>query len=92
VLLGQVDQPGDRDQREPIGDPEDRPAPSGQAEGGGGTAEALFQVVAFRRSQDHAQRRLAASHRCLLELGNQGKQAGIMTENGVEGNSRPYFL
>jgi hypothetical protein len=67
MLLCQVNQPGDLDQWEPVSDPEDRPVSPGGAEGGGRTAEALLQVLAFLLRQDHAQRRLAASHRCLLD-------------------------
>src|SRR4051794_39592861 len=34
VLLGQVHEPGDLDQREPVSDPQDRPAPPGPGPGG----------------------------------------------------------
>jgi hypothetical protein len=55
VLLGQVHQPGDLDQGESVGDPQDRPTPPGEAQGGGRAAEVLLQLIAFLGGQDHMQ-------------------------------------
>jgi hypothetical protein len=67
VLLGQAHEPSDLDESEPIGDAQDRSTSPGRAQRGGWTAEPLLQADAFLGGQDYVQRRLAASHRCLLD-------------------------
>jgi hypothetical protein len=50
VLLRQVDQPRDLDQRQPVGDREDRATPSGQAQRGVHEPKTLFQFGPFQWS------------------------------------------
>jgi len=66
MLLRQVNEPGDFDKRDTVGDLQDRAIPPGWAQCGRRGAKALFQLTAFLWGQDHTQRRLAASHRCPL--------------------------
>jgi hypothetical protein len=55
VLLRQVDQPGDMDQWESIGDFEDGTTPSGQAQRGRRAAKVQLQLTPLFRGQDHTQ-------------------------------------
>src|SRR5829696_2778557 len=91
VPLGQAGQPGDLDQREPVGDTQDRPASPGQAQGGSRAAETLFQSAPLFGVQDDAQRCFAASHRCHLDGATRCKRGPYHDRKLSLGEFPPLF-